>query len=108
MRSLASIPTSDTPFPPGRGDAVLNARKRSPDPFPATLAAGQAVELVREERRVGGHEDDDRALVLGVDEVVAELLADGEPGDPELMPEAEVGLHEDAQGVPALAGSQPA
>ena len=89
--SVASTVASMMPFmssldiiwmvlgPPRRnapGFAVENARKMSPDPLPAVPpvradaernALGDATQLVRRERRVGGGDRDDRTAARGFD-----------------------------------------
>ena len=83
--------------------------------------AGNTFQLVREERRVGGRDDDDGSVpsspgggrtgfrsrrVLG--KQVGNLPPYGHPGDAELRAPAEVGLHEDAHRVVRPAGPDPA
>ena len=100
------------------GLAVEKARKMSPEPLPDTAAGagqaqrrapGQPLQLVRQQRRVGGDDDDDRAgLALGPSTAAAVGLASvisrptGTPAISSCVPQAEVGLHQHADGVAAL------
>ena len=67
-------------------------------------AAGERAALVRQQRRVGGHDRHDRAGARRGEEVrhrvvVRERRADRHAGDRQLLAIAEVGLDEDADGV---------
>jgi hypothetical protein len=77
-------------------------------------ALGDAIELVRQQGRVGGDHDDDRTGVaagtfglrrerrIGIDAIVAQMLADRHAGDAQRVAHAVVRLHEHADGVARL------
>jgi hypothetical protein len=62
-------------------------------------AAAEPLELVREQRGVRPDHDDDRAFLLLAPRPVAELEAHRQPGDPELVAQAVVGLYEHSDRV---------
>src|SRR6266540_3867339 len=85
-------------------------------------ALGDPLELMRQQRRVGGDHDDDRTLV-GVEAAAAgewrarqrvvaghqigNLLTDGDAGDRETRARAIVALHEDTDRVPPTVRGEP-
>ena len=82
------------------GDA---ARAREAEGGPA----GQPLQLVRQQRRVGGHHDDDGArLAFEYARSSRSSWPTGTPGDAELVAQAEVGLDEHAHRVAAVAPRQ--
>src|SRR5204863_6886535 len=56
-------------------------------------AAGEALELVGQERRVGRDGDQDRARIAAAHEVAGDALAEILSGDAQLAPPAAVALH---------------
>ena len=71
-------------------------------------AAGDALQLIRHQRRIGRHNDDDRAdivavtsRVVGRNLVVRHLLADRHAGDAQLIAPPEIRLHQHADRVTA-------
>ena len=123
ISSFDTICSEASPSPlKASGLAVENAMKMSPEPLPDIAAgagqaergaAGQPLQLMRQQRRVGGDDDDDRAEVAAhriVDEAAAapaprlrNLAAHRHAGDPQLRAPAEVGLHQHADRVAAAA-----
>src|SRR6266550_6598659 len=82
------------------GDAAVAAE-------PERNAASEALELMRNERRVGADDNDDRATVQiaecsgGVGTLVGNLLADRDPRDAKIFARAIVALHQDTDCVGA-------
>ena len=117
-RSAASAASARPSALTAPGLAVEKAMKMSPEPLPAMLpvrarpergAARQPLELVRQQRRVGRDDDDDRA---GLARIVGHAVGrcagvcgisrpTGTPAIVQLRRAAEVGLHQHADGVAA-------
>ena len=107
--------------PTGRaapGLALEKARKISPEPLPdmppvrampRRPAPGDALELVRQERRIGGDDQDERALLdvgvlaAGKGCVLRQIMSHRHAGDGELVAAPEVCLGKHADGVAAVA-----
>jgi hypothetical protein len=81
-----------------RSVAGDRARAREAERGPA----GEALELMRQERRVRGHHDEDGAHLVPGSGAFADLLSDRDARHQELMAAAVVRLHERAHRVAAL------
>src|ERR1700722_3012298 len=64
-------------------------------------AASDAFELRRDERGIGGDDDDDGAgvVIFSVGGMIGNFFADGNAGDAELIAASVIALDEDADGI---------